>query len=578
VPAPRTPFSPAAARADHPFYVDEADARALRSGVRCETVIRGGDVFDGTGAPPIRAAVGIERGRIVAVAANGDAASLDGANVVDAAGLAVAPGFIDLHSHSDWILPQADHGTILAPLLEQGVTTIVTGNCGFSPAPVEPQSARLLDEGSELVRDRPLAFEWRTHRELLDRLASAPLALNVAHLAGHGSIRLAVMGDRFEPARADDVAAMATWVREAMDAGCIGLSTGLGYAPGMFATPDELTALARVVGEYGGLFTSHVRAYSWISPFFSLNPLGWRAHNLRALDEILGVGTAAAVRLQVSHLIFVGRATWRTQRDAITAVERARDGGLDVGFDTFPYTAGNTTIRVVYPPWAQHDLPHNLSSALVRARLRAELRVLRRLIGIDVSDIQLLHAVDPALTELEGLRFDEIGRRLGQDPLDAYFHVTRASAAKARVMLFQYSGGADDEHALRDTLAHPLNAIETDTILTSTGHHNPASFGTFPRFLGRYSRELGLVSLATAVHKMTGLPAERARLADRGRVRAGGAADLVVFDPATVAGLADFDVPTARPRGIHHVLVNGVATVTDGRHTAAQPGALLRRG
>jgi N-acyl-D-amino-acid deacylase len=546
--------------------------------VRCETVIRGGDVFDGSGAPAVRASVGIADGRVVAVASNGDAASLDAPTVLDATGLAVAPGFIDLHSHSDWILPQRDHGAILAPLVEQGVTTIVTGNCGFSPAPVEARSARLLAEGSELVRDRPLAFEWRTHREFLDRLAAAPLALNVAHLAGHGSIRLAVMGDRFAPARADDIAAMAAWVREAMEAGCIGLSTGLGYAPGMFATPDELAALARVVTEYGGLFTSHVRAYSWVSPFFSLNPLGWRAHNLRAIDEILAVGRNAGARLQISHLIFVGRATWRTQRAAIAAVEHAHDDGLDVAFDTFPYTAGNTTIRVVYPPWAQHDLPQNLASPWVRARLRAELRVLRRLIGIDVCDIQLLHAVDPMFAGLEGRRFDEIGRLLGRDPLDAYFDVTRASAAKARVMLFQYSGSTDDEHALRDTLAHPLNAIETDTILTSSGHHNPASFGTFPRFLGHYSRELSLVPLATAIHKATGLPATRAGLTQRGVVREGAAADLVVFDPATIAGPADFDAPTARPRGIRDVLVNGVVVVAAGRRTGTCPGLLLRRG
>jgi N-acyl-D-aspartate/D-glutamate deacylase len=546
--------------------------------VHCETVIRGGTVYDGSGTPPVRADVGIAGGRIAALAAESDASSLEAMREIDARGLAIAPGFIDLHSHSDWILPQADHGRILAPLLEQGITTIVTGNCGFSPAPVEPRSAQLLQDGSELVRDRALPFEWRTHREFLDRLAATPLALNLAHLAGHGSIRLAVMGDRFESARDDDVAAMAEWVREAMDAGCVGLSTGLGYAPGMFASPAELTALAKVAAECGALFTSHVRAYSWISPFFSLNPLRWRAHNLRALDEILDVARGAGARLQISHLIFVGRATWRTQRGAIVAIERARDAGLDVAFDTFPYTAGNTTIRVIYPPWAQHGLPDNLTSPIVRMRLRTELRMLRKLIAIDVSDIQLLHAVEPSLAYLEGKRFDEIGAILGQDPLDAYFRLTRASGAKARVMLFQYSGSAEDEHALRDTLTHPLNAVETDTILTSRGHHNPASFGTFPRLLGRYARDLRLLSLAAAVHKATGLPAERARLAGRGLVREGYAADLVLFDPATIDGPADFDVPDAQPRGLRAVLLHGVPVVEDGRYGGACHGAVLRRG
>jgi N-acyl-D-aspartate/D-glutamate deacylase len=545
--------------------------------VECELVIRGGTVLDGSGAPARPAAVGVAGGRIAAVAADGDAAGLSGTRTIDATGLVVAPGFIDLHSHSDWILPRADHGRVLAPLIEQGVTTIATGNCGFSPAPVEPKSVELLAASSELVRDGPITFAWRTHREFLDHLAATPLALNVAHLAGHGSIRLAVMGDAFRPARDDEIEAMRGWVREAMEAGCIGLSTGLGYAPGMFATPTELAVLAQVAAEHGALFTSHVRAYTWISPFFSLNPLGWRAHNLRAIDEILAVAGAARARLQISHLIYVGRGTWPTQRAAIAAVEEARGEGLDVAFDTFPYTAGNSTIRVVYPGWAQHDLPHNLARPAVRARLRAELTVLRRLLRFDVSDIQLLHAAHDDLAELEGRRFDDIGRALGMDPLDAYFHVTAASDAKARVMLFQYSGDGDDEEALRATMAHPLNAIETDTILTSRGHHNPASFGTFPRFLGHYSRDLGLVPLATAVHKMTGLPAARLGLADRGLVRPDLAADLVLFDPAAIAGPASFEEPTARPRGLHAVLVNGVPAVEAGAYTGAYAGAVLRR-
>jgi len=545
--------------------------------VQCSLVIRNGLVFDGSAAPARPATIAIENGSVGAVVPPGESADIDGAEVIDATGLAVAPGFIDIHSHSDWVLPQADHARVLAPLLEQGVTTVVTGNCGFSPTPVEPRHLRLLEDGSELLRDRPLAFEWRTHREFLDHLAAAPLALNVAHLAGHGSIRLAVMGDEFKPAGAAHLEAMRAWTREAMEAGCFGLSTGLGYAPGMFATPDELASLAGVVAEHGGLFTSHLRAYSWISPFFPLNPLGWRAHNLRAIDEILGVAARAGARLQVSHLIYVGRSTWKTQRRAVASIEGARARGLDVGFDTFPYTAGNTTIRVVYPGWAQHDLPQSLMQAPVRARLRAEFHLLRRLIKLDLADIQLLYGGDPSLEQFEGLRFDEIGSALGVDPMAAYFHVTRVSNAKARVMLFQYSGNAEDERALRDTMVHPLNSIETDTILTTHGHHNPASFGTFPRFLGYYGRDLALVPLATAIHKMTGLPAERVGLPGRGSVRAGSSADLVVFDPATIAGPASFEAPTRRPVGIRNVLVNGVAVVRDGAYSGARHGVLLRK-
>lgn len=545
--------------------------------MHCQLVLRGGLVVDGTGAPAYPATIGIEGDRIGAVARGGDGQALEGAAVIDATGLAVAPGFIDVHSHSDWVLPQPSHPRVLAPLIEQGVTTIVTGNCGFSPAPVTSRSARLLDQGSELVRDAAIEYEWETHREFLDHLARQALAINVAHLAGHGSIRLAVMGDRYVAATPVDIDGMRRWVHEAMEAGCFGLSTGLGYAPGMFARPEELTALAAAVAEHGGLFTSHLRAYSWISPFFPVNPLRWQSHNLRAIDEILDVARAARARVQISHLIFVGRGTWKTQRRAITAIERAQDSGLDVAFDTFPYTAGNTTIRVVYPGWAQHDLPGNVARPAVRRRLRRELGIARRLLQLELSDIQLLWAGTPSLAQFEGLRFDEIARTLDVDPIDAYFHVTRESNAKARVMLFQYSGDGDTEDALRDTMAHPLNCIETDTILTTRGHHNPASFGTFPKFLGYYTREKQLVSFATAVHKMTGLPASRLGLRDRGVIREGAAADITIFDPERVAGPADFSAPDRRPVGIEHVLLNGVPVVRGGRYDGARHGRVLRR-
>jgi len=258
-------------------------------------------------------------------------------------------------------------------------------------------------------------------------------------------------------------------------------------------------------------------------------------------------------------------------------IEDARNAGLDVGFDTFPYTAGNTTIRVVYPGWAQHELPHNLRKPGVRRRLRMEFLVLRRLLKLDLSDIQLLWGADPELAEFEGRRFDDIGRALGLDPVDAYLHVTARSGARARVMLFQYSGDDDNEEALRATITHPLNAIETDTILTTRGTHNPASFGTFPRVLGHYSRETGLFPARTAVHKMTGLPAARLGLHDRGTIREGNWADLTLFDEARVDGTASFDEPDRRPSGIVHVLVNGAEVVRDGGYTGACHGRVLRR-
>jgi len=231
----------------------------------------------------------------------------------------------------------------------------------------------------------------------------------------------------------------------------------------------------------------------------------------------------------------------------------------------------------VYPGWAQHDLLDNVVQPAARRRLRWELGFARRLLQLELADIQLLWAGTPHLAELEGLRFDQIGRALGVDPVDAYLRVTRESNAKARVMLFQYSGDADTEEALRDTMAHPLNCVETDTILTTRGHHNPASFGTFPKFLGYYAREQRLVSLAAAIHKMTGFPASRLGLRDRGVIREGAAADITVFDPERVAGPADFAAPDRRPVGIAHVLLNGAPVVRDGRYEGVCHGRVLRR-
>ena len=537
-------------------------------------------IVDGTGAEPFRGDVLVDGDRIVAViAAEGQTAApeIHAGQVIDATGLALAPGFIDIHSHSDWILPQRDHGAILRPLIEQGVTTIVTGNCGFSPAPILPGRTDRLDESSDMLRDRPLAWDWSGVDGFLGSLESRGLAINVAHLAGHGSIRLSVMENPLGQPSAAERDAMRALVREALEQGAVGLSTGLGYAPGMFASLDELADLAKVVAEHGRLFTSHLKAYSWISPFYPVNPFRWTDHNLRAVRDILSVAERSGVRLQISHLIFVGPRTWRTAEAVIGEIEGARDRGMDVGFDCFPYTGGNTTIRVIYPAWAQDDLVGKLSRTTVRARLRIEWRLLQWLLGIGFEHVQLLWAACDDYARFDGMRFSQIAEALGTDPYTAYFRVTVASDARARVMLHTYSGDARNEEPLRRVMAHPLNVFETDTILVSRGAHNPASFGTFPRVLGRYVREEKLMTVQEAVRKMTGAPAERLGLRDRGHVREGQAADLVVFDPATVGCDADFDRPDAPPRGIEAVIMNGKPVVSRGRFNGASAGRVLRK-
>jgi N-acyl-D-amino-acid deacylase len=530
-----------------------------------DLVVANGTVVDGTGRPRFKADLGLLDGRIAALAPrNGQEPALAGRQVLNAAGLVVAPGFVDFHSHSDWILPLPDHEGILAPLLLQGVTTLVAGQCGFSPAPVTDSSIPAVDAFSEELRDRDFPYRWRSMDDFLSALEKDGLLLNAAFLAGHGSLRYAVVGDEPRPPTAAELDDMCRLARQALDEGAFGLSFGLAYVPGVFARNDELLALFRTVAGSGGLVTVHGRAYSWVSPLYR-PMIGGPAHNLRSVRELLDLARRSEARLQLSHQIMVGRRTWRTYPRVLREIERAAASGLDVAFDAFPYTVGNTTVKVVFPEWFLKDFRGNIVDLRARRKLNGEMDLLRLALGLDYGDILLLWGRAPELAELEGLDFQAIARRLGLPPFEAYLHVTRASEGRARVLLGTYSGDAKNEAPLRAVLSHPLCAFMTDTILTTRGRHNPASFGTFPRILGHYSRDLGLFTLEEAVQRMTGFPAARLGLEGVGRVADGYRADLVLFDPEAVDGRATLACPDAPPAGIHAVLVAGQPVVRDGR-------------
>lgn len=538
-----------------------------------DLVIRGGTIVDGTGAPRYPADLAIREGRIAAIAAPG---ALPDGRAIDATGLVVAPGFIDLHSHSDWILPLPDHDAILAPLLLQGVTTLVAGNCGISPAPVTDASRPLLDSSSELLRERGLPDAWRSMGDLLDTLDRQGVALNAAMLVGHGTVRQAVMGNDPAAPDRDRMDALRRGVRDAIREGAYGLSAGLAYAPGVFARRDELVALARAASEEGGVFTVHGRAYTWVSPFYKPMIVG-KPHNLRSVEELVGIAAEARARLQLSHQIFIGRRTWRTFPAVLGAIDEAVARGVDVAFDAFPYTVGNTTINAIFPDWVLADFKNRIRDRAILSRLRREFVMFRWALGLEWSDITMLWGMIPELVEFEGLDFDRIADRLGMDPFDAYVHVARETDGKARILIGTYSGDRGREGPLRAVLAHPRCAFETDTILTRRGKHNPASFGTFPRVLGRYSRDLGLFSLEEAVRRMTSLPAERIGLAGVGAIQPGKWADLVIFDPARVADRTSPGRADAAPAGIQKVILSGELVAEGGALTTGpRRGRVMR--
>jgi N-acyl-D-amino-acid deacylase len=546
--------------------------------VEFDLVITNGTIVDGTGQPRFKGHLGIRGGRIAAVTRGEPlGGGLHSRPSLDAGGLVVAPGFIDVHSHSDWILPLADHDEILAPLVLQGVTTLVTGQCGFSPAPVTERSIPLIDAFSEMIRERAFPYRWRSMGEFLDALDGDGLLLNAAFLVGHGTLRYAVMGDRADAPTAAEMQTLCDLTRQALREGAFGFSAGLAYAPGIFGRNDELLALLRVVAEEGAIFTVHGRAFTWVSPFYQPMIVG-TAHNIRSVRELLGLARQAGVRLQLSHQIFVGRRTWRTHRTVLRDIERAAGDGTDVAFDAFPYTFGNTTINAVFPEWFLDGFLENVNDPDALRRVKRELDLLRWMLGLDYQDITLLWGCAPELAELEGLDFGIIAQRLGLPKFEAYLHVARVSGGKARVLLSTYSGDGGREAPLRAVLAHPLCAFMTDTILTRRGKHNPASFGTFPRILGRYSRDLGLFTLEEAVRRMTFFSAERTGLHDVGRIAEGQRADLVLFDAATVADHTTRERADAPPSGIHAVLIGGQVVARDGQLVRnGRQGKLLRR-
>lgn len=541
--------------------------------MECDVKLANGTVIDGTGSAARRADVALRGDRIVAI---GDLAQVVAASTIDCAGKVVTPGFIDIHSHSDWLVPGGDSGVLVEPFVRQGMTTLVGGNCGFSPAPATMRNRRSLEESSRLIVDDTIDLPWDDMDGFLGALERTPLPLNIAELIGHGAVRAAVSGAlNPAPPTTDELRAMEHQVRASLDAGCVGLSTGLGYAPGIFASEDELAACASWASAAGKLFTAHLRAYSTVSPVYQSDPAA-RAHNLAAIDEILRVAERGRAKLQISHLIFVGRNSWPTADDALSTIERTRERGLDVAFDAFPYTAGNTTASVLFPPEMLPQLESILADPALLDTVKQLGQAVFAQIGFWLEDIQIMRANAPAFEQYEGLFVGDAAQRAGMDVWEFYGRLVLESGRTARVLNHTYSGHEGEEEALRRVLAHPLCTIETDTFLTSHGFQNPASYGTFPRVLHTYVRA-GLFTLEEAVRKMTGAAAERLGWRERGFVREGCFADLVVLDPRQLRDTADFATPASFPDGIEHVLINGRRVVDGGRYDArAAAGRVLR--
>jgi N-acyl-D-amino-acid deacylase len=480
-----------------------------------DLVIRGGTVYDGTGAPPITADVAADSGRIAAIGAIDGGAT----RVIDAAGLAVAPGFIDVHAHDD----AAVLTTAMDFKLMQGVTTDIVGNCGAGLAPINDRAM----PGIELILGPTPGADWHTFAEYMDAVDSANPEINVGCLVPHGAVRFRHLGMGPREPSADELAAMQEDVAEAMAAGALGLSTGLIYPPGVFAQTPEIIALAHVAAEAGGIYVSHIR--------------NERDGLLDAVGEAITIGREAGCPVQISHHKASDPANWGRTKDSIALIETRRTEGIDVSFDVYPYVAASTVLSVM---------------------AGAE--------GVLGADAVLVASVNDH-REYEGKTIAQIAEMLDLSPADAVNRVL-ADEPQAVAVFFVM-----DEADVQRVMSHPMCMIGSDGIPSPTGKPHPRLYGTFARVLGTYCRDERLFPLEDAVRKMTSLPAERFGLSDRGTLAEGMAADIVIFDPQKIDDVATYEEPRQYPTGISHVIINGTVVAQDGRQNEARAGRLLRR-
>jgi len=524
-----------------------------------DLVIEGALVVDGTGAAGRAADVGVTGEFITAVTPPGGLAAAETRERVDATGHVLSPGFIDLHSHTDFTVqgtPGADAS------LAQGVTTLLTGNCGFSPFPVRDlesskRTAAFFNDG--------LAWDWDDLAGYADSVEASRPAINLALQVGHGSIRTAVIGPVERAATAEDVAAMRALLATAAEQGAYGMSTGLIYAPGSYSNSSEVTSLAAEAAAHGLLYSTHMRSES--------DAL------IEAVGEAIAAARASGVRLEISHLKAMGRRNHGKVTDALKMIEAARADGVDVAADVYPYTASSTTLTSRLPGWALDGgvgaLLERLADRKTRERIADNLRE-RLAADIDSAGVVIADLPIGRFTEDVGRSLDEIAADLGIDPAEAVCEILAAHNGAVSIV-----NNAMADADVAEVLAHPLVSVASDgQVLRATGpgRPHPRSFGTFVRVLGHYVRERGLLTLPEAVRKMTGLPAGRLGLDTRGRIAEGMVADLAVFDPDTVAERATFTDPWQLAVGVRDVFVAGRAARRDGKATGERPGRVLRKG
>ncbi|HYL13637.1 MAG TPA: D-aminoacylase [Terriglobales bacterium] len=528
-----------------------------------DIVVSNGHIIDGTGSPWYSGDIGIRDGKIAAI---GNLSAATRKRTIDAKGEVVAPGFIDM-------LGQSELTILVDPRLPskifQGITTEITGE-GGSAAPLNDAIIEADRAGYEHLHINP---DWKTLRQYFARLEKQGMGINLASYVGATQVRRMVLGDDNKQPTPEELETMRSLVRDAMRDGAVGLSTSLEYAPAPYAKTDELIALATEASKLGGIYATHMRNES--------------DSVLSAIDEALRIGRAAHIPVEIWHIKVAGKKNWGRMPEVIDKINQARAQGVDVTADTYAYTAWFNSFSAFIPAWA-HDggdakLIERLKDPATRARIRTDMLTPSEEWDNEWQEIPGPEAVmicvvqNPKLVPLQGKTLAEVAKLWGTDPMDALFELLIDDKAFTNVAVF---GMSEPDVAL--VLQQPWVSIDNDSSGTSPEgilgqeHPHPRAYGTFPRILRKYVREEKKLTLEDAIRKFSALPAQRMRLTDRGVLKAGMWADVVIFDPGTIQAVATFENPNQLSQGMEYVLVNGVPVIEQGKMTGALPGRVLR--
>jgi N-acyl-D-amino-acid deacylase len=526
-----------------------------------DLIVKNGIVVDGTGNPWFKAAVGIRDGRISDI---GELSSSESDEVIDANGLVVAPGFIDMHAHSDFSL-------LINPLAEskvrQGVTTEVIGNCGFSAAPLNDFLKKQFRAILPVLEEARLKLSWSSMDEYLKRLEKNGIALNAISLVGNGNIRALVMGYDSRRPSGSELEEMKKVLAETIEEGAVGLSSGLIYPPSCYADTRELIELCKVVAKYGGIYASHIR--------------GEGETLIDSVREAIEIGEKSGVPVEISHHKASGKPNWGKVKQTLKMIDEARNMGVDVTCDVYPYLAGSTGLDALLPTHAWEGgvekLIERLKNPRIRKRLRQEMKEGQSNLLTAGEWDSIMIAYCKGHREYEGKTIAEIAEQKRIDPFDLVFDLLIEEKASVMIVIFTMC-----ERDMCTVLKHPATMIGSDSDSTAPygvlgkGKPHPRTYGTFPRVLREYARRKKLLTLENAIRKMTSFPAQKLRLNDRGLIRKGMWADITVFNPEKIVDKATYLNPHQYPSGIEYVIVNGKLVIADGKHTRELPGTVLR--